>query len=556
MNSYKFYIILWVLLGISNKSSSQHIFLYDSLNSKFGIVSDGFLGPKKFKYPATGIYSPTMWARNNGKILGTGISNYIYFNVNSKIKPGVPYTIKLKVKMKESFLTSKFFNTHFGIAFCNALPADEEYGLWFHSYTKLCPEKIDTVVEISFNFRALCKPKYVVIGVFDDANKEDLQESFGLMYKYTVHKVEISESESNEQFKYVCNEFEEEQARIAEKTAWRDTSIYFSQGSFEIDPMFDSIFYDIKQMKMTKQDIIYLEAFTNKSGDRNVLLGEQRNNAVLKKLIDIGIDTARIIMKNYDEQKAISEKGEKERKVRIKISNDRLYQKYYVLFRKHMGSNIGLSKTYMNKWLAMVPPPYAIFALFDCYNEENNSKILMKDVYKKIKEKFYKNKNLEFELDSLWCEDQKMRTLETNIRMNHLSTDYMICEFQKDENALKNLESKVEAIYLKHGFPDVKKYGKRANTTIPFVIIHSENIKLQEKFLPLFLDGAEQKKISWTLYATLYDKISIIKTGLQRYGTQIMVNEKRELGKLYPFEDEEKVKEYRKQVGLGPLSDI
>lgn len=54
----------------------------------------------------------------------------------------------------------------------------------------------------------------------------------------------------------------------------------------------------------------------------------------------------------------------------------------------------------------------------------------------------------------------------------------------------------------------------------------------------------------------LYDKISIARNGYQRYGTQWEADKNGLLIGLYPFEDESMVAEYRKQVGLAPLSDF
>lgn len=54
----------------------------------------------------------------------------------------------------------------------------------------------------------------------------------------------------------------------------------------------------------------------------------------------------------------------------------------------------------------------------------------------------------------------------------------------------------------------------------------------------------------------LYDKINIIRNGHQRYGTQYVLDKARVISGLYPFEEEDKVAEYRKQVGLMPLSDF
>ena len=56
-------------------------------------------------------------------------------------------------------------------------------------------------------------------------------------------------------------------------------------------------------------------------------------------------------------------------------------------------------------------------------------------------------------------------------------------------------------------------------------------------------------------FALLYDRTEIIQGGKQRYGTQIMKDEKTGDWVVGRLEDPEHVDERRKAIGLGPLKE-
>ena len=87
------------------------------------------------------------------------------------------------------------------------------------------------------------------------------------------------------------------------------------------------------------------------------------------------------------------------------------------------------------------------------------------------------------------------------------------------------------------------------------MILHARDTVFQNRYLPIFQKACEEQLISWENYACLYDKINIARNGHQRYGTQWILN-KNEPPHMFPFDEEDKVAEYRKQVGLVPLSDF
>jgi hypothetical protein len=211
----------------------------------------------------------------------------------------------------------------------------------------------------------------------------------------------------------------------------------------------------------------------------------------------------------------------------------------------------------MAYWIKMVPPENAIYALFDCWGEGESERLFRRDLVKNLRSRFYyKGKDLKFILDSLSCEDQKGRTLPMYLPINHLPDFMDTCNYSMDTLHDINHHSIVDRIYAEYGFPTVEAVGERGNQVLPYMILHTRDTSFQKRYLPIVQKACEEQLISWENYAMLYDKINIIRNGHQRYGTQWVLNTHDGPPRMFPFEDEDMVAEYRKQVGLVPLSDF
>lgn len=158
-------------------------------------------------------------------------------------------------------------------------------------------------------------------------------------------------------------------------------------------------------------------------------------------------------------------------------------------------------------------------------------------------------------LDSIHTEDQKYRTEIEGI-MN---------EFGWESEEMKNLWSLitevdssnlqvVEQILATHGWLSSEQIGNTANSTLFFVIQHS-NQKTQEKYLPMIRQAVKEGKAESKRLALLEDRIGINNGELQVYGSQIGTYQ--ETGKMYvrPLVDPDNVNERRAKVGLGTIED-
>jgi hypothetical protein len=53
----------------------------------------------------------------------------------------------------------------------------------------------------------------------------------------------------------------------------------------------------------------------------------------------------------------------------------------------------------------------------------------------------------------------------------------------------------------------------------------------------------------------MYDRVQVSENKPQRYGSQVRINSQTSKDELYPLEDESKVDEWRKEIGMQPLAD-
>lgn len=112
----------------------------------------------------------------------------------------------------------------------------------------------------------------------------------------------------------------------------------------------------------------------------------------------------------------------------------------------------------------------------------------------------------------------------------------------------------LEALVVKKGWPKISQVGNSAASAAFLVIQHADLAK-QKKYLPIIKKLCEQKEASWGSYALLYDRVQVRENKAQRYGSQVSFDNKTKQYRLDPLEDESKVDEWRKEMGLQPLAD-
>ena len=160
---------------------------------------------------------------------------------------------------------------------------------------------------------------------------------------------------------------------------------------------------------------------------------------------------------------------------------------------------------------------------------------------------------------ALWrllCMDQDC-FYETSIAVKKLGPDSpVVAALRRLQSMIneKNL-SELELLLNKNGWPKRSEVGDEAGGAAFYVLQHS-NAQAQQKYISMFEKCCRENEASRMQYALMFDRMRMNQNLPQRYGTHYnMDNRATNQRILYPLEDETKVDEWRKEIGLEPLKD-
>jgi len=515
-------------------------------------------------YPSTGTYAPRYYANTGiGIDPGVGACNYIYIPTNKKLQPGIQYNLQFTIKMEEAYQDQVYFQQHFGIAltsslFCNKwnLVRDKArrcpyWGLWRHSMHPIKISETGQLVKIEIEFRPLCESKYIVLGVFQ-GHEMDKQGCGFCEYDFELHELSIEKSTNlDSDFVYFCDGFEESEQRKINQ----NYSVYFDVGSSDIDPKFHSMLDSVSKNLVHDKDLIVLKAFTDINGNDNERLGANRNESVYNELIRRGIDGSRIHRINYSDVWSTDIVRETDRRVEISISQGALYKKVYeeAKLAATQENYAEADRLLRTEWIEQVPANMALMATYDCWGSSEKSAFFVSQLRSRIKTKFYRGNDLKFKLDSLNYESIKESYLTANLKLLEMPGLKEGCYFDFDASRRQRIRNEIDQIYRDKGFPSKDKVGSIVNV-MPRVILTSDNLEYLESYLPAIRKACADKILHWRYYAKLYDKISLIKNGHQKYGTATTYDVDSRLIFRGPIKDIDSLAEFRKQVKLYPYS--
>ena len=112
----------------------------------------------------------------------------------------------------------------------------------------------------------------------------------------------------------------------------------------------------------------------------------------------------------------------------------------------------------------------------------------------------------------------------------------------------------LEVLIEQKGWPKISDVGGTASN-MAFLIIQHSDLNKQKKYLPTIEKLCKEKEASWQSYALMYDRIQVGENKPQKYGSQVTYNEQTKAYELFPLEDDTKVEQWRKEIGMIPLTD-
>jgi len=162
------------------------------------------------------------------------------------------------------------------------------------------------------------------------------------------------------------------------------------------------------------------------------------------------------------------------------------------------------------------------------------------------------NMELMKELEKIGEEDQRYRREMRPIREKYgwespqMDSLWVLQNYADSVNTARVIE-----IIAEHGYPGRSLVAGEASTA--FLVIQHADLEVQEEYLPIMIEAAEQEELRWSSVALLIDRVNVRNERPQIYGTQL--GQDKETGEYYFSEIAEpfKIDSIRSSVGLPPL---
>lgn len=151
-------------------------------------------------------------------------------------------------------------------------------------------------------------------------------------------------------------------------------------------------------------------------------------------------------------------------------------------------------------------------------------------------------------IDQAYYEDIDIAERKTGKTSSVVMALWDLKRKQNEEN-----QQQLESLIKEKGWPKISEVGPNLGTTA-FLVIQHANLDKQQKYLPVIESFCKNGEARWQDYALMYDRIQVSIGKTQRYGSQVHYNNQTERYELLPLENPDKVDEWRKAIGLQPLS--
>lgn len=510
-----------------------------------------------------------------------GWGAYLTNLLSNPMKIGSIYKFSMKVYLQKNVQNPVNLESHIGVYFSLDPPEEIKNDLMRVPKFFYDTVKVNEWTEVVFYLKAQCSLKYVTIGAFKDdrfPQKHNINNSSHDDYPYYyIDEVSLIELDSNaklDSFEVTpfCKYYKEFAKRNISESKW---TFHFESNKKELlkddQKKLDAIF----QNNPLNATYCYLiNGHTDNSGNENELLSQDRAISVKRYLMDkFQIPEFNLFINAYGSNKPISDNntnvGRKANRrvelVRLNLDvSSAIYRKALMSLNQN---DIHTAVSYFNKWLLSVNDERAILFLFDPHNEKLKFHPSYQDLLRKIKQKYsrYNKPDEAFYLDSIYCLDQKYRTLCFDLKenMGYVGTDDTLykCSYNLNMDYLEIYDAQVKKLaFPKENnniiFPKIRDVGSRAVQGLIYILSHSNDTLFIEKYLPLIEQNCMIGESYWHNYALLYDKILMLKNLPQLYGTQytFIDKEKRKL-KLYPVLDLDETNRLRSNFGMGIITN-
>jgi outer membrane protein OmpA-like peptidoglycan-associated protein len=517
-----------------------------------------------------------------GPTKGSGGSSYLYTKLSKTLVPGTLYRLQMWVKIKDRFVnTSDRFDflKHFGMELSDKTPKTVVGGgaVLIRAYT---PFLLDTIVSgewvpINYIIRPTRPLNLLTIGWFEHPlhpvywrNEDNHHWVNILVDDISVTPIlKPSTQDSVIAFDYPSEKplkgrrvDTQKDNKIAQVCGIPDSiNVYFDNKIDTLNApskaLLDSLALCLK--KDTIEYVLYIRGFTDVVGSAtdNQALSTRRAEAVKRYLrTRHQLSELQLMASSHGEEtltnNPIKNDPDHQRRVEIVKSSvrvsDLIYRKLSYCATKGQSDS---AFYWIKEWVKKRESD-KILLLFDPELDVLHTDKRWKAIQRLVRQSYkkYSDAATAFELDSVYYRDQYYRTLPDAFEaIKGYIPDSLDISFVQ----LNYLDSLTSEKYIPYITQRLDKHGWPFPPAL--ILIHSQDLALRKKYLPMAEAACKAKKINPEWYAMLFDRIMMDEKGMQWYATQYKADkDDRTTFRLVPVENPELVNERRAAIGMYP----
>ncbi len=519
-------------------------------------------------------YMPSCFAQN---LSSQGCSSYLATKLSDAIEIGKIYEVSFWLYIP--LPRDRDFANNIGINLFSDIVRNPNGQLL---YTSLFIDKVvfNEWFQVKWKIRPICKLQFLVIGVFKGETNPPIN-NFGHHNMFYIDHISIAPiKEKNPESEHVISFCKPPQKETVDLSVEIEgASVFFNLNdtslSIKSQIILDSF---AERIKKFPKSTFSIAGNTDNSGTDHLLLSKLRVENVIKYLESKHkIKSFRFLQLYFGESNPVAsndqESGRQQnRRVDIhQIGSELPDVLYRNLLLSVFDGNIDKSFELINIWLHVVADSKKIYLLFDSRlksmtpDTKCNRLVLkqVKDSYRK-----YKQPDTSFLLDSLGKEDQKCRSLSRYIENlnayyepvdsleSRFNASFTICanSLQCEEMDAVRFNTLKRLVGLKN-WPKSSEVGERSVKSAFLILSHSNDSSALKQYLPDIKERCIEGEAEWIHYATLYDRLQVMRGLPQRFGTQYKpLGDNQGKLELFPLEDPNRVNEWRKELGIDLLN--
>lgn len=509
-----------------------------------------------------------------------GCASYVYTKLKKTLDIGKVYEVSMWVNFMSVFaLPDPNAHKYVGMMLSNGVLHNDGYYAMIKNTTFLADTlPVGQWKKLTWRVQPTCELNYLTIGFFRGDSlpvQEKEKEVHGSSFLLDdVSIVELNGVASDVLPTMYCKE----KAYEPDNENFYDIDfqdILFDSKSAEIRPSeFQKLDSVLNAMKRFPELCVDISGHTDDLGTQNEELSKSRAEAVLRYFTNSRkVSKTRFLLGHYADKMRVKDNTTEEGRAKnrrvalapLKISKCNLCYRYAIEFAK----NNKLDSCFMmlNCWESGELDRYKILV----YSDERLANVRRDKRWKALDQRIRKTYGRQkqpsqaFFLDSMYCVDQKYRTIESYLNdlggyVKNLDTvDYSFPKISgKEWIRQDSLNTLVMLNFLKKNeFPLESQVGERPARALPLILIHRQDTILLTKYLPIYDSKCRMGEGDWSLYAMMYDKWCVLRKVPQRYATQYYsLPEKLDKYYLYPSIPLEEVNKYRKLYGLPEKKEL